>query len=69
VNVYSAALSRGFETLRDYPRLGVARDDLAPGLRSLAVEQHRILYRIKDDVIHVLRVVHFRQDARRQLNR
>jgi toxin ParE1/3/4 len=68
-NEYSAALSRAFQVLRDYPLLGVARDDLAPGLRSFSVEQHRIIYRVKGDVIRVLRVVHSRQDESQQLNR
>ncbi len=68
-NAYSATLARGFEALRDNPDLGVTRDDLAPGIRSLLVEQHRIIYRIKGDVIRVLRVVHYRQDESQQIDR
>jgi toxin ParE1/3/4 len=65
-DTYLAALNKCFETLRDHPRIGVTRDDLRPGLRSFAVEQHLILYRIGGEAIYVLRVVHGRQDLSRQ---
>ena len=59
-NEYSAALSRGFETLRDNPEIGVAADGLGAGLRSFSVEQHRIIYRIRGETIRILRVIHHR---------
>ena len=65
-DTYLAALNKGFETRRDYPRIGVARDDLRPGLRGFSVEQHLILYRINGETIHVLRVVHGRQNLSQQ---
>ncbi len=65
-DAYLAAPNKGFETLRDNQSIGVARDDLRPGLRSFPVEQHRILYRIQGDTIRILRVVHGRQDLSQQ---
>ena len=44
--------------LGENPRLGPARDDIAPGLRYLPVGRYLILYRIVDDGIEVVRVVH-----------
>jgi toxin ParE1/3/4 len=66
-NENSAALSRGFETIRDNPEFGVAADDLGAGLRSFSVEQHRIIYRIRGETIRILRIIHHRQDVSRQV--
>jgi toxin ParE1/3/4 len=68
-NAYHDALTKGFAMLQDFPELGVARDDLRPGLRSLQVEQHRILYRIRGETIRVLRIIHGRQDIEREFDR
>jgi len=54
-------------TLRAYPNIGKPRPDLVAGVRSFAVERHLILYRIEDDAIGGLRVVHERMDATRLL--
>jgi len=62
-DAYQAALALGLQRLQDFPRIGVPRDDLRPGLRSLRVRDHQLLYRIDADVINVLRVVHVRQDT------
>jgi toxin ParE1/3/4 len=40
------------------PELGAARDDIAPSLRFLPVGRYLILYRIREDGIEVVRVVH-----------
>jgi toxin ParE1/3/4 len=40
------------------PMLGMARDDLAKGLRYIPVGRYLILYRIISDGIEVVRVVH-----------
>lgn len=63
---YLAALNKGFETLRDHPRIGDSRDDLRSELRSFPVEQHLVLYRIGGEAIYDLRIVHGRQDLGRQ---
>ena len=44
--------------LADNPRLGRARDELRPGLRSFPVGRFLIFYRPLHDGIQVLRVVH-----------
>ena len=66
-DAYQAALRRGFEVVRDYPYRGVARDDVAPGLRSFPVEHHVIYHRLTDHVIEIARILHERMDAARHL--
>lgn len=48
--------------LARHPRLGVERSDIRPGLRYLVVGAYLILYRIIEDGIEVVRVVHGRRD-------
>jgi toxin ParE1/3/4 len=48
--------------LIDHPRLGPARDDIRPGLRYLVVGDYLVLYRIIDEGIEIVRVVHGRRD-------
>jgi toxin ParE1/3/4 len=48
-----------------FPEMGRRRDELAPGVRSTLVERYMILYRIADDGIEVLRVVHGSRDLPR----
>jgi toxin ParE1/3/4 len=62
-NAYQATFRRAIELLRDNPQLGVARDDLASGIRSHPVDRHTIYYRLKGDIVQIVRVLHARQDA------
>jgi toxin ParE1/3/4 len=48
--------------LLDHPHLGPARDDIRPGLRYLIVGDYVILYRVLDDGVEIVRVVHGRRD-------
>lgn len=51
-------LESKFALLAGQPRLGVARSDIAPGLRHFPVGNYLILYREIDPGIKVVRVVH-----------
>jgi toxin ParE1/3/4 len=60
------AITERFYLLSAHPRLGRARDDLRPGLRSFTVSDYIILYRITDaDDVLILHVPHGRRDLRR----
>jgi len=48
--------------LAEHPHLGPARDDIRPGLRYLVEGEYLILYRIVDEGVEVVRVVHGRRD-------
>ncbi len=45
-----------------FPQLGRARDDLAPGLRSLPVDSYVLFYRTTEDNIQIIRILHGRRD-------
>lgn len=60
--VYAYRLNTALRELADFPLLGVARDDLSPGLRSLQVGQHVILYRADERNVVIIRVLHKRMD-------
>jgi plasmid stabilization system protein ParE len=45
------------EGLCDYPRSG-APHEVRQGMRSLAVGSHRVFYRIEDNAVAVVRVLH-----------
>jgi toxin ParE1/3/4 len=48
--------------LRTLPLLGRTRDEVAPGLRSLIVHPYTVFYRIKDDAVEIVRVLHEHRD-------
>ena len=44
--------------LRDNPRIGTMRDDIARGVRSFPVGSYLILFRSLDDGVEIVRYVH-----------
>jgi toxin ParE1/3/4 len=50
------------EVLRDWPLSGPARDALIPGMRSVAVTPYVVFYRVAEDAVEVVRVLHGRRD-------
>lgn len=46
-----------------FPLTGRLRDDLAPHLRSSAVDRHVVFFRPVDDTVEVLRVLHGSRDV------
>jgi len=57
-----ALLEQEASTLAATPGIGRAREELQPGLRSLAVGNHVIFYRPGPDGIEVVRVLHGKRD-------
>ena len=55
------AIQRRWQQLSLYPYSGVAREDIAPGLRSLVAGQYLTLYRVAADGILIIRVLHGRR--------
>ncbi len=43
--------------------MGRSRDDLGHGIRSHSVEQHVIFYRVRDDVLHVVRILRGKMES------
>lgn len=55
------AIAQRWEQLARHPQSGLARDDIAPGLRHLIIGQYMTLYRISGDGIEIIRVIHGRR--------
>lgn len=53
--------------LAAHPLAGRARDELAPGLRSIAFGRYVIFYRALDDGAEIVRVLHGARDLKRAL--
>lgn len=52
-----------YRRLLDFPGMGVARDDLAPGVRAVRLDNYVIYYRLEPDTVSIERVLHARRDA------
>jgi toxin ParE1/3/4 len=44
------------------PGIGRKRDDIEPGMRSSAVSEHLIFYRVLDEILEVVHVLHGRRN-------
>lgn len=62
---YIDAVEAAFRRLLDHPQIGVARDDLKPGLRSIVCGEHRIFYLVQAETVLIVRVLHRAMDAGR----
>jgi toxin ParE1/3/4 len=50
--------------LRQFPEIGAAREQLAPGLRAIPHREYVIYYFAKPDELVIVRVLHGARDAR-----
>ena len=57
------ALQRAFEPLRQHPELGPAREQLGAGLRVTFQSSYAIYYRILDEAVVIVRVLHGARDV------
>ena len=64
---YLDAIRQKFGALRANAEIGVAREDVRPGYRSLVCGRHHIFYRETDDAVVVLRVLHGSMDVHRHI--
>lgn len=64
---YLQSIDGALEQLKRYPLSGMARPELADGLRSLSFRQHHIFYLFLDDHVSVVRILHKSMDADRWL--
>jgi toxin ParE1/3/4 len=48
--------------LEDHPFAGRARDEVRPGVRSIAARPHVVFYRVNNDVAEIVRVLDGRRD-------
>lgn len=62
------AIGRKCQDCAEMPGIGRRRDDLAPGLRTSVEGSYIICYRVIDDGIEVVRVLHGSRDLPSQFN-
>jgi toxin ParE1/3/4 len=53
---------RTAERIRERPMTGRPREELASGLRSMLVHPHSIFYRMSEETVEIVRVLHQRRD-------
>jgi toxin ParE1/3/4 len=68
-DAYLDQIAATLDRLAGNPRLGPDCSDLLPGLRRLVTGRHVAFYRIMDDHVRVIRVLHGSMDALRHLGR
>ena len=64
---YLAQLGSTLKNLIDHPEMGKDRADLKKGYRSLLVNHHIVFYRVIDDEIQIMRVLHESVDLTKHL--
>jgi toxin ParE1/3/4 len=56
------AIDAKCQKLSTHPRLGPARDDIRSGMRYLVTGSYLALYKIGQDAVRIVRVLHARRD-------
>lgn len=64
---YLDGLKNQFWTLAEHPQMGIEREVLFIGMRSLTIESHVIFYRSCKQKVEIFRVLHGRQDPQRHI--
>ncbi|TMU83109.1 type II toxin-antitoxin system RelE/ParE family toxin [Pseudomonas fluorescens] len=66
-NRYIDMITAAFEQLAERPKTALACDAIRPGYRRCSVERHMIYFRITAYGIAIIRVLHDRREAQRNL--
>lgn len=45
------------------PKLGKARDELSPGIRTILIDPHVVFYRVTALTVEIVRILHQHQDV------
>ncbi len=61
---YLSGFDGVFTKLVNNPKLGKEREEIREGLRSLLKEKHVVFYRILDNRIRIVRILHGSRDLR-----
>ncbi len=61
--IYLENLEALFQKLVEYPGLDRARDELKIGLFSLTMQSHVVFYRVLENRIRIVRVLHHSKDV------
>ena len=61
---YLIGLRKAFDRLIEFPFIGPIFPDVTPEVRVFLYRSHRIFYRIEDETLLIVRVLHKHRDAR-----
>ena len=64
---YMRGFNKAFALLRDHPQAGATASEYIKGYRCLVHRKHRIFYRLEDDKVLIVRVLHHARDAKGML--
>lgn len=64
---YNHEIQHAIERAADNPKIGRACDEIRPGYLKIAIGSHVAFYRITDDAIIIVRILHQRMDVSRHL--
>jgi len=64
---YALAFKQKADALAQFPEMGRARPEIAPDLRSTLVRPYVLFYQIAGDEVHIVRILHGKQDLKRIL--
>lgn len=64
---YEATLTQAITGLAHYSEIGERRPGLFQGCRARLVARHVLYYRIRDDIIEIVRILHAQADPARHL--
>ena len=56
-------IAKAYNLLSAWPLLGRKRDNLSPGARSLPVNPYVIFYRVTEDIVRIIRILHQSRDT------
>lgn len=62
-DAYLQELLGTVDELLNYPEIGKQRDDVEPGIRARFSGRHVVYYRVSNDAITVLRILHERANV------
>lgn len=66
-DLYFLGFDEAFDLLSEHPLAGAAYPNLGTGMRCLTHRRHRLLYRVEEDVVLIVRIVHHAMDAQQAL--
>lgn len=64
---YLTGLDACFNSLVEQPHMGKHRPEIRDGLRSFPYEHHIVFYRLQENFIRIVRVLHESRDVKRFL--
>ncbi|NIV43176.1 MAG: type II toxin-antitoxin system RelE/ParE family toxin [Candidatus Dadabacteria bacterium] len=59
---YLTGIEQKVLNIVESPELGIKREEIRQGLRSIVYEKHVIFYRVMNDTIRIIRVLHGSRD-------